>query len=262
MSFFRVVFKSLIFIPAVMLYLAVAAIILAFHGFSFSKARPVLIMLISVTSKAGLILFGVEVRKNFDAQRMEKNYLIVSNHLSYLDIMIISSFFPTCFVTSNEMKETPLLGQLCLLGGCLFVERRKRSGITGEIAELGGALASGLNVVVFPEAKSNNGEQVLRFRRPLFQSAIISQKNVLPICLNYRTLDGEKISLRNRDSVFWYGDMPFLNHALNLFSHKKIVAELSVMKSLNTSEFADKNELADKSYEIVSNEFELITHVH
>ncbi|MBC7715091.1 MAG: 1-acyl-sn-glycerol-3-phosphate acyltransferase [Rhizobacter sp.] len=262
MAFLRVVFKSLVFIPAVLLYLLVATIILALCGFSFPRARPFLIRLISWTSQAGLILFGVEVRKNFEAQSMDKNYLIVSNHLSYIDIMIISSFFPTCFVTSNEMKETPFLGQLCLLGGCLFVERRKRSGITGEVAQLAAALSSGLNVVVFPEAKSSNGEEVLRFRRPLFQSAINSGKNVLPLCVNYRTLDGDKITIKNRDDVFWYGDMPFLNHALTLFSHKKIVAELSVMKSMNTSEFADKNELADKSFEIVSNEFSLITHAH
>ena len=114
--------------------------------------------------------------------------------------------------------------------------------------------------MVFPEAKSSNGEEVLRFRRPLFQSAILSEKNVLPLCLNYKTIDGEKITLKNRDAVFWYGDMGFAGHALNLFSHKKVVAELSVMKILNTSEYADKNLLADKAYEVVSKEFEFITH--
>jgi 1-acyl-sn-glycerol-3-phosphate acyltransferase len=260
MSFLRVVLKSFIFIPAVISYLVVATLILIFCRFSIKRARKYLIRVISFTSKVGLILFGIEIRKNFEIQELEENYLIVSNHLTYLDIMIISSFFPTCFVTSNEMKETPFLGQLCLLGGCLFVERRKRSGIIREVTELSDALSSGLSVVVFPEAASGNGEKILRFRRPLFQSAILSNKNVLPLCLNYQTLDGEKLTIKNRDAIFWYGDMSFFGHALNLFSHKKIVAELSILKSLKIIDFTDKNELADKAFEVVSNEFEIITH--
>ena len=260
MSYIRLFFRTIIFAVALAGYFSAALVILTLSGFNFDRARPLLIRLISITSMLGLKLFGVQVRKNFAPFASKETYLIVSNHLSYLDVLIISSFFPTCFVTSTEMKETPFLGKLCLLGGCLFVERRKRSGITGEVGQISNALKSGMNVVVFPEAKSNNGETVLVFRRPLFQAAINSGKNVLPLCINYRTLDGEKITLKNRDKVFWYGDMSFLNHALDLFSHKTIVADLSVMDSLCTVEFADKNALADRSYEIVSNEFEIITH--
>lgn len=262
MSYFRLFIRTIIFALALICYFITAIIILVLSGFKFERARPLLIRLISITSMLGLKLFGIKIRKNFVPLNNDENYLIVSNHLSYLDILIISSFFPTCFVTSTEMKETPFLGQLCLLGGCLFVERRKRAGITAEVAQITNALKSGLNVVIFPEAKSNNGETVLTFRRPLFQAAVNSGMKVLPICLNYRSLDGKKITLKNRDKVFWYGDMSFLKHALSLFAHKTIVADLSVMETLDTAEFTDKNVLADKSFEIVSNEFEIITHAH
>lgn len=255
----RLFLRTTVFATALVVYFIVSFAIFAFAGFSFPRARPFLTKVISATSRLGLKIFGVSVRKNFTPINPHDNYLIVSNHLSYLDILIISSFFPTCFVTSNEMKETPFLGQMCLLGGCLFVERRSRAGITGEIKELTDALDDGLNVVIFPEATSTNGEAVIRFRRPLFQAAINARSKVLPLCLNYRTLDGEKLNLRNRDKVFWYGDMPFLDHALKLFSHKSVVAELTVMKSLNASDFQDKNSLADKCYELVSEEFQIVT---
>lgn len=260
MGFLRLFLRTVVFASALAVYFVVSFSIFAFAGFSFPRARPFLIKVISITSQLGLRVFGVKVRKNFAPVDPHENYLIVSNHLSYLDILIISSYFPTCFVTSNEMKETPFLGQLCLLGGCLFVERRSRSGITGEVKELTNALDDGLNVVIFPEATSTNGEAVIRFRRPLFQAAINAQSKVLPLCLNYRTLDGEKLTLNNRDKVFWYGDMPFLGHALKLFSHKTVVAELTVMKSLNAKDFGDKNSLADKCYQLVSDEFQIITH--
>lgn len=262
MSFVRQLFKSIIFIVAILIYFVLSITVLVFTGFSFKRARPVLVRIVSLYSTIGLALFGVKLRKNILPYNSNESFLIVSNHLSYLDIMIISSNFPTCFVTSTEMKETPFLGQLCLLGGCLFVERRKRAGITGEVAQITDALKSGLNVVVFPEAKSSNGEVVLKFRTPLLQAAVNSGVKVLPLCINYRTLDGEKITLKNRDEVFWYGDMSFFTHALNLFSHKNVVADFSVMESLSTEVYTDKNSLADKSYEVVSNEFEVITHAH
>lgn len=260
MSLVRQLVRMVFFAIAIFLYLIASSLIVLWCVFDFERARPYLIKVISITSKVGLKIFNVKVRKTFAPIDMKTNYLIVSNHLSYLDILIISSYLPTCFVTSKEMKETPFLGQLCLLGGCLFVERRSKSGLNNEIKELSNALDSGLSVVIFPEATSTNGEAVIKFRRPLFQSAINSCAKVLPVCLNYRTLDGEKLTLKNRDKVFWYGEMGFLGHALTLFTHKDIVAELTILPSLDSVDFADKTELADACYQLVSDEYQVITH--
>lgn len=260
MPIIRLLLKALLFAIGIIGYLAVSTLVLAICGFNLKRARGLLTKVITQTSKLGLWVFGVSVRKNFYPLESDENYLIVANHLSYLDILIISSFYPTCFVTSKEMKETPFLGQLCQLGGCLFVDRKNRRNIGLEVKELSDVLLEGLNVTIFPEAASTNGEAVIRFKRPLFQAAINSKSKVLPLCLNYRTLDGEKLTCKNRDKVFWYGKMGFFIHVVKLLSHRKIVAELSVMKSLDATMFADKNELADKCYEIIGQEFQIITH--
>jgi 1-acyl-sn-glycerol-3-phosphate acyltransferase len=260
MSLLRLIIRTIAFATALLCYFIVSFSVYALCGFSFDRARPLLTRVISITSKVGLRIFNVKIRKTFAPIDPHENFLIVSNHLSYLDILIISSFFPACFVTSQEMKETPFLGQICLLGGCLFVERRKKTGIANEVKELAMALEDGLNVAIFPEATSTNGEAVIRFRRPLFQSAIDSRSKILPLCLNYRTLDGDKLTLKNRDKVFWYGDMSFLSHALSLFAHKKIVAELTVFPSLNSADFGDKNALADHCFQLIGQEYEIISH--
>lgn len=260
MSLVRLCLRTFVFGAALICYFIVSSLVLLLCGLNFDRARPFLTQLISLTCKLGLKIFNIKVRKNFAPIDFDANYLIVSNHLSYLDILIISSYLPTCFVTSKEMKETPFLGQLCLLGGCLFVERRSRAGITEEIKELSDALDDGLNVVIFPEATSTNGEAVIRFRRPLFQAAMNAHSKVLPVCLNYRTLDGEKLTLKNRDKIFWYGDMGFLGHALALFKHQNIVAELTIMPSLDARDYTDKNELCDTCFKLVSDEYEIITH--
>jgi 1-acyl-sn-glycerol-3-phosphate acyltransferase len=258
MSFIRLVFRSLVFGIALLGYFVAAFIILLFTRFSFVKARPYLVKLVSIISIFSLKLFNVKVKKEFINPIEKENFLIVSNHLSYLDILIISSLYSSCFVTSNEMKETPFLGKICLFGGCLFVERRKISGISGEVAQLTNALKSGLNVVIFPEAKSTNGEAILKFRRPLFQAAVNSEVRIQTVCLNYRSIDGVGLSLENRDKIFWYDTMPFFGHAMTLFSHKAIEVELSLMDIINSKEFPDKNILADMSYEIIQSKYQKI----
>lgn len=204
--------------------------------------------LIGWFSQRGLNLLNIQVRlkmskkfndgdsipvdfPNFNSKYLEstKSYLIVSNHLSYLDILAISTRFPSCFVTSVEIKETPFLGTIVQMAGCLFVERRSRSSLGLEITNLKNALEKNINVCVFPEATSTNGESVLRFRRPLFESAIQSQKEVLPICLNYLTLDGVPLSLETRDSIFWYGEMDFLPHLWQLCQHDNMQLEITIL---------------------------------
>jgi 1-acyl-sn-glycerol-3-phosphate acyltransferase len=254
----RVFLKGLFFGSVLFLYFLASLLITLLSGGSFEKARPHLAKLVTLVSSTGLKIFGIKVVQNFKKTQFEENYLIVSNHLSYTDILVISSFFPCCFVTSKEMKNTPFLGQLCLLGGCLFVDRKNRKHIHSEVKELTNALELGLNVVIFPEATSTNGSSVIAFKRPLFQAAIDSNSLVLPVCLNYRTIDSKPVTLENRDTVCWYGDMTFLNHVVKIFSHKKIVVELNILSPLKARDYADKNELALKCFEVVSKEYSAI----
>ena len=170
-----------------------------------------------------LKLMGVQVRVQGPKELLEKeNFFIVSNHLSYYDIFTLSSIYPMTFVSSYEMLETPLVGSVVDMGASVFIERRNKKNIHNEIAELTQGLQQGLNIIVFPEAACGNGEQLMRFRRPLYQAAIDSHKPVLPVVLNYRRLDGEPISLKTRDQVFWYGDMTFIPHFINALKFKKL----------------------------------------
>lgn len=183
--------------------------------------------LASSYSRLGLRILGVVVERRGARSRPEEAALYVGNHLSYLDILILASELPTSFVTSEEIRAVPLLGKLCELGGCLFVERRSRARLEAEVQELSEALRHGLNVTIFPEATSTNGEAVLRFRRPLFRSAKESLCAVVPFCLSYSRIDGEKVNALNRDLVCWYGDMEFVAHLWKLAGKKRIDVRLN-----------------------------------
>lgn len=258
MKYFKGVIKLLLFAMVLVVYAISSILIVAAHGFSFEKARKRLIKIVSLTGRMGLIIMGVEVIRKGPIVDVTKNFLIVSNHLSYVDILIISCLFPSCFVTSKEMRSTFFLGQLCLLGGCIFVDRKKRRNIHNEVLELTKSLGKGMNVAIFPEAASTNGDCVLRFRRPFFQAAIDSKIDILPVCLNYKSIEGMPITLKNRDLVFWYGDMSFFIHAFKLFSRKNIMVELSILPIVSTQDYSDKNLLADKCHLLIAENYQLL----
>jgi 1-acyl-sn-glycerol-3-phosphate acyltransferase len=82
------------------------------------------------------------------------------------------------------MKETPFLGHLAELGGCLYVERRDRSNINNEMLQIREALQQGFNVVLYPEGTSTNGEQVLPFKKTLMTAAAGTSVPIMPMVLN------------------------------------------------------------------------------
>lgn len=210
--------------------------------------------ILGVYTHWGLWVFRVKVRA-IDKAHIENlgNALFVGNHLSYLDVLVISSQQPACFVTSKEIKATPFLGLICQMAGCLFVERRNKFGIHKEVAELSEGLRHGLNVAIFPEATSTNGTGILRFRRPLYIAAIDAKRPIVPFCLNYRTVGGEPINSVSRDSVMWYGDMPFASHLWALTSSGGIEVDLHFLPPIEP--VREPGELAADSQRAVESVF-------
>ena len=201
---------------------------------------------------------GIEVRVNDPAGVIHgsENYLILSNHVSYLDIFVIFSYFPASFIASvDEVRETFLLGRVTELSGGFFVERRSRSGLREEIKSITGLLDMGLNVALFPEGTPSNGEGVLPFKTPLISIAQRAGVNILPVCMKYTGINGEQIGPGNRDLVYYYGDMNFFDHFFKLLTLKSIDAELTVLEEINTGSALSRKELADAAYSAIESAY-------
>ncbi len=175
--------------------------------------------------------------------------LIVSNHLSYLDVLVLASEFPSFFITSVEIRETFLLGRICKLAGCFFVERRKqyRSIETKqkELLEMKERLERGFNVFLFPEGTSSDGTSVLPFKGTFFQLSIDTDVPIVPISLKYL---GEDRSLAP-----WYGDMTFIDHLFYLCHSQNLTASVSVLPEMSGNE---KMKLANQCHAIIREEYE------
>ena len=224
--------KIIMMAGCVLGYAVSSLLVFPLYPVSIQRYRWINSRLISFYSSCVLRIIGCRVTLSGKLDPLLSNMMIVSNHLSYLDILILSSIFPACYVTSQEVKETIGLGHLTRLAGCLFVERRSRNNLGRETDDIRQALGAGLNVVIFPEGTSTNGDSVLRFRQPLFQAAIDAKKPVLPVTLNYVSMNREPVTRLNRDRLFWYGDMTFLDHFLGLGQVGSIDVRLRISEAL------------------------------
>lgn len=187
--------------------------------------------------------------------RPGQNYLIVANHMSYLDVIFLASWRPAAFITSMEMKRTPFLGQITDMGGCLYVERRSKENIHNEIGEIEEALKRGFDVVVFPEATSTDGSALRSFKRPLFAAALRAGVPILPVVIQYEYLDGQPVTRANRDALCWYGDMDFASHFFNLMRHRRIDVRLTVLPEIPVKPESTRDTLMDQAFNEINGRY-------
>lgn len=255
------IFRSIKFLGMLVLVMGflVSSYFLSWIFFEPDKLCLKRSQLISFFSALGIKLLNVKIELIGEIEKY-KNRLYVCNHMSYLDILILSSKYSSAYVTSLEMKNTAVLGWITQLAGCLFVDRQNKINIAKEIEEITDALENNINVTIFPEATSSNGEAILRFRKPLYNAAVMADKEVQALCLNYKKIDGEDFNIFNRDKVCWYGDMEFAGHLWNLCGLNQIQVELKVLDRLDVKVYSDCSQLASKSQELIEENFQSCLH--
>lgn len=242
MLFIRGFVKVLIFLVVICIYLTVS-----FVGQLFlrdpKKRRHFFTAVVQAVCKVGIRFLNTTVIAKCVPEK-NKNYLFVSNHLGILDIIVLSSIHPTLFITSVEMRQTPVLGLLCEMAGCLFVERRSRGNIHNEIGEIRGALQQGLCVTLYPEGTSTSGEKVHPFKKSLLTAAAGTDVPILPLVVNYRSVNGEPMSDKWRDHVCWYGDQKFPPTLWRLLTNRSVVAEVEFLEQIHVHSDEQRREVA------------------
>lgn len=204
--------------------------------------------------RAALKVLGVGVRiKN--ARRLydrERSYFVVSNHLSYIDIFAIYSVTPAVFVANSELEESFLLGTIIRYSGGVFVERRNRAKILMDMRTISDMLDMGMNVVVFPEGTTSDGERVMPFKSSLFAAAATAGVEVLPLCIRYRKINGRDVDARSGRLVYYYGDIGFFEHFFRLLNLRSVTVELTELESIGLDSGLSRKELAKTAHERIS----------
>lgn len=256
MNMIRMVIKSLFFFLIVVVFLLVSFSV----DLIVRDRRKKLILFSKIASFAGkvsLILLGVRVNlKNLNKYiKADKNYMIVSNHLSYLDIFVIYSVIPSVFVANSELEEEFPLGAVTKYGGGIFVERRNRSRLLDDMDNISRVLDMGLNIVIFPEGTTSDGQAVTAFKTPFLKSAINTGTSVLPLCISYKKVNNQSVDKDNKDIIFYYEDISFFEHFFEVLKLQSIEVQLEALEEIEVNPDMTRKELSQITHDKISSAY-------
>ena len=174
-----------------------------------------------MSRSAQALLQCVNVRAEYIGEP-PRGGLLVSNHLSYLDIIVFGARQPAVFVSKADVRHWPALGYLAGLAGTLFVRREHRLDVSPLNEQMSALVKAGVVVIVFPEGTSSDGAKVLPFFSSLLEPAVAGNCEVTPAFIRYEVADGVAA-----DEVCYWRDMSFGPHFLNLLTKREIRATVS-----------------------------------
>ena len=162
-----------------------------------------------------LFLFLFDIRLDLvGAFPKDRPLLIVANHVTWLDIVVLGSIAPLSFAAKSEMKSWPVFGSLAKLQRTVFINRSRRSKAGQQVDDIANRMEERQIIVLFPEGTTTDGNQLAPFKTPLFEAAKIALNNspvdtalVQPVSICYTKLHGLPIGRADRPHVAWPGEI-------------------------------------------------------
>lgn len=186
----------------------------------------------------------LEVRGSLTTDRP---LLLVSNHASYVDIAILGGMIPGCFVSKAEVRSWPGIGFLAIIARTVFVDR-KASSTARQRDEIAERLRVGEPLILFPEGTSSDGNRVLPFRTPLFNTAEKPVDGrypaVQPMAITYTLRGGLPMGFAGRPTYAWYGDMELVPHLWDLLRAGPFTVDVEFLPPVTVEAFGNRKALA------------------
>jgi len=172
----------------------------------------------------------------------QKKYLMVANHISWMDIIVIQSIKPCIFVAKSDVASWPLFGWVAQMTGTIFIKRDKVSDIKKALKKMKRRLIK-RSVCIFPEGTSTNGRYLLPFKSNLFQSSIDTNKSILPLCLRYEQNNTYS------DKAAFVDDMSLVDSINKIKQEKDIYVIVEVLQPIRPR--YNRKELASYTQEMI-----------
>ncbi len=185
----------------------------------------------------GRLLKILHVRLSVRGQGLDGQRMVVSNHISWLDIPVIACGELTRFVAKAEVSGWPVAGFLATTVGTFYI-RRGAGGTKQLIQSIARHLAGGGCATLFPEGTTSTGEDMLKFQPRLFGAAIDSGSPIQPVAVRYgRAANGENIAA-------FVGEQTLLDNLLRLLKEPELTVELSYCAPIYPAAGQDRASLA------------------
>ena len=196
-------------------------------------------------------LMGVRIRE-IGKRSPDFPLLILANHASWLDIVVITALTPAVFVAKKEVASWPVFGWLARLQRTVFIDRERRHRTGAATQEIAERLLGGDAVVLFAEGTSSDGNRILPFRSALIgavhhaigTSTHHERVTVQPLSLAYVNLNGLPMGRTLRNRVAWYGDADLIPHLLGVCASGAIDVTVTWGEPVSYDMNADRKDIA------------------
>ena len=203
-------------------------------------------------------LIGIRIRE-VGQRSAASPALILSNHVSWLDICVITALAPVVFVAKSEVARWPVFGWLAKLQRTVFINRQARHQTGAATREIASRLVGGDAVVLFAEGTSSDGIHVLPFRSSLVgavhhalgDSTHHTHVTVQPMSLAYVRFGGLPVGRALRERVAWYGDVELIPHLIHVLAAGAIDVTVSWGEAKAHDMSADRKAIARESEQSV-----------
>jgi len=181
-----------------------------------------------------------------------KPRMIVSNHVSWSDILVFASRETPCFVAKSEVADWPILGAFARVQDTIFVKRESRSDVARVNAAMAEKMKAGEDVLLYGEGTSSDGADVLAFKPSLFASARdllrlypeVAAVTVQPAAIAYVAARGKVLNAEERRALAWYGDADLAPHIWTLLKHAPVECRVRFGEALDYRADADRKAVA------------------
>ncbi len=202
------------------------------------------------------VILNIKVTVEGDEGQLERGgYVIIANHMSYVDGIVLGSIFPIVFVSKEEVRSWPVVGLWNILCGTIFIDRQHKQGVGSLIEEMLRKLKQEANILLFPEGSSTNGERMLPFQTVPLAAPLRSRSIIVPTTLAYKSIDDMPVTAANRDLIYWYGDMDFISHFWKLLALRSVEALVTIQPKVECFHYPDssagRKKLAEDCYDRV-----------
>ena len=183
--------------------------------------------------KEFLLLLKVTIQFEGDVVHAPK--MLVSNHISWMDVFVLGSVYQGHFIAKNEIRFWPVLGQIITSAGTLYIKRGVHSAIKKMSSQIGQIIKNKENVLFFPEGETSDGRQIKKIYSGLFESAIIAGMDVQPLLIIYSDSSGYP-----SQSVPYIDKQHLLSSIWKVLGEKKITVHLFALETISSKEYTRK----------------------
>lgn len=251
---------------AVLALLTVTAILLPFHLIFLWLKHPWRNRIPRYWHKAALRALGVRVTAHSSLER-RRPLLIVANHSSWLDILVLASIADVTYVAKAEVRDWPVFGILARLQRSIFVVREQKRKTQHQANEIAERMNAGEIVVLFPEGTTSDGNRLFATKSSLFGAATSAvaesadgRVHVQPVAIGYTKIHGMPMGHYHRPIAAWPGDVELLPHLLGVLETGALDAEVNFGPAIEVTADTNRKILAQAAEDEIRRLLEEILH--